>query len=329
MTERIPNPGFAGRAAAGRRRFAGDDPEASRRPRVSEGGAPSPLRNRFGADGAAPSEQAGLVTTGLGFRRGIFAAVALGAGVCAAAFAAETTAPPTPAAGEAGATPASGDRAPEPIDRVIPVHPRELRLRGIAGQVVVVCTVDERGEVTEAALESASRPEFGVVAVDAVRQWRFSPGLRGGRPSVYRVKVPLEFNLPDTEQLAKVAGRPVFVEISEPILPAETLRTWPMPRNAAMPQYPPGLKGSGKSGRVVVAFVVDPRGKVVNPDIVKTDHEDFSFTALATVLALEFDPIRDDQGKPAYVSMQVQYDFKDESGRPAAGKDASKKKPAK
>jgi len=40
-------------------------------------------------------------------------------------------------------------------------------------------------------------PAFDEKAIEAVRQWRFKPATRGGKPVAATVMIPLEFNLDD------------------------------------------------------------------------------------------------------------------------------------
>lgn len=87
------------------------------------------------------------------------------------------------------------DFAPRPIERTPPIYPSELRSEGIAGKVVVEFIVDSTGAVKNCTVVESSRPEFEAPAVDAVSQWKFLPGIKGGRNVNTRLRVPIVFAL--------------------------------------------------------------------------------------------------------------------------------------
>jgi len=59
--------------------------------------------------------------------------------------------------------------------------------------VVVVFIVDERGRVKEASVQSSTDPSFNNSALSAVKQWRFEPAQRKGKPAPDRMRVPINF----------------------------------------------------------------------------------------------------------------------------------------
>ena len=73
-----------------------------------------------------------------------------------------------------------------------PVITPELRAKA-PGTVKVVFVVDEEGRVQYPLVSSSSDPVFEQAALEAVRQWRFEPGRRDGKPVATRMRVPLTF----------------------------------------------------------------------------------------------------------------------------------------
>lgn len=59
--------------------------------------------------------------------------------------------------------------------------------------VVVVFIVDERGRVQEASVQSSTDSAFNNSALSAVKQWRFEPAQRKGKPAPDRMRVPINF----------------------------------------------------------------------------------------------------------------------------------------
>lgn len=223
---------------------------------------------------------------------------------------------PEPPAADAPALPRR--RAPEPVKIVSPVHPPELWEARVEGDAEVECIVDETGRVSDAKVVSASRPEFGEAAVAAVRQWEFTPPIVEGQPGRMRIKVPLSFSTPEGKALEDFLKRRVFVHVDEEVFKAETLGLWPMPKQLLQPRYPDALKGSGKKGKAVVSVVIDKQGRVINPRLVKATFPEFEMPALLAAASLEFEPVtRGGKGKERiYLSMDIQFDFSPDGGRP-------------
>jgi len=86
------------------------------------------------------------------------------------------------------------DTPPRPIRQVAPIYPLEFARNRVRGQVRLVFVVDAEGLVENIQIETASHPEFGESAREAVRQWRFQPGERNQRPVRTRVRLPIPFN---------------------------------------------------------------------------------------------------------------------------------------
>jgi protein TonB len=53
--------------------------------------------------------------------------------------------------------------------------------------------VDETGRVVNPRVEKASYPEFEKPALEAVRQWKFEPAIKGGKRVSCRMRVPFRF----------------------------------------------------------------------------------------------------------------------------------------
>ena len=140
---------------------------------------------------------------------------------------------------------------------------------------------------------------------------RFSPARRDGLPIEQHVRMPVLFVVRQNDPLSKWAGRNVFrkMEDKRPI-DADELGVWPEPTAWIEPYYPPQLNGTGKRGEVVVSFVIDEHGDVVNPEILVGDDPHFIASALAATVSLDFSPYLDDKtGEPVPVTMAVSYQF--------------------
>jgi periplasmic protein TonB len=91
--------------------------------------------------------------------------------------------------------PGSGIAAPELIHEVRPDYTEEARRRSLAGDVVLEIVVRSDGRVGSVRIVQGLGAGLDQRAVDAVRQWRFSPARRFGTPVDVIVEVAVEFRL--------------------------------------------------------------------------------------------------------------------------------------
>lgn len=87
------------------------------------------------------------------------------------------------------------DKKPVARSQTPPRYPFELKRQGISGECTVQFFVDENGVVSDPVVISASHQEFGKPCLDAVAQWRFSPGMKNGRKVATRMQQAFPFKL--------------------------------------------------------------------------------------------------------------------------------------
>lgn len=87
------------------------------------------------------------------------------------------------------------EKKPEAVSQTAPVYPADLRKAKIEGSVTVICILGEDGRVEEPRVENSSRPEFEKPALDAVRKWRFRPGMKDGQAVRTYIRIPLRFRV--------------------------------------------------------------------------------------------------------------------------------------
>jgi len=87
-------------------------------------------------------------------------------------------------------------RPPLKILDIRPVYPPSMRDAGLEGVVPIDAVIGTDGLVTSVRVVSAQvHPAFAIAAVDAVRQWRFTPTLLNGDAVEVVMTVSVEFNL--------------------------------------------------------------------------------------------------------------------------------------
>jgi TonB family protein len=88
---------------------------------------------------------------------------------------------------------------PDSSDLIRPVYPDSMFMNAIAGRVTVEFVVDGTGDVNmdTFSVVTASHPLFGEAVRRAVRDQRYKPALRNGRPVQQVVQQPFDF-VPDS-----------------------------------------------------------------------------------------------------------------------------------
>ena len=87
------------------------------------------------------------------------------------------------------------DKKPQARSQMAPRYPFELKRQGISGECTVQFFVDENGVVSDPVEVSASHREFIKPCLDAVLQWRFTPGMKNGRKVATRMQQTFPFKL--------------------------------------------------------------------------------------------------------------------------------------
>ncbi|MFT3869568.1 MAG: energy transducer TonB [Nibricoccus sp.] len=87
------------------------------------------------------------------------------------------------------------DKKPNPIKRVQPRYPADLKAARITGEAVISFVVDIDGSVKSVRVEKATDPAFGEAALAAVSAWEFEPGSKNGTPVACQLSLPLKFAL--------------------------------------------------------------------------------------------------------------------------------------
>ncbi len=87
------------------------------------------------------------------------------------------------------------EKRPEPVSQVPPAYPSELRKAKVEGVVTLVFLLTEEGRVESAKVENSSRPEFEKPALEAIRKWRFRPGMKDGQAVRTYIRVPIRFRV--------------------------------------------------------------------------------------------------------------------------------------
>ncbi len=83
---------------------------------------------------------------------------------------------------------------PRKLRHVAPAYPELAQRAGVAAVVVVECTIDPWGRIADARV-LRGHPLFDAAALEAVRQWVYTPTLVGGVPVSVLMTVTVDFHL--------------------------------------------------------------------------------------------------------------------------------------
>ena len=87
------------------------------------------------------------------------------------------------------------DNKPRPTRQISPLYPPALKGQGIEGTVIIRLDIDKQGNVVDATAKKSDHPAFAAYAVDAVRKWKFEPGMQNGEPVPFSMKAPIAFSI--------------------------------------------------------------------------------------------------------------------------------------
>jgi protein TonB len=104
--------------------------------------------------------------------------------------------PPPPPAPHPGGPVRAGELlvAPRKIVDVRPVYPEIARRARVEGTVILEAVLDRRGRVNQVRVTKSS-PLLDQAAIDAVRQWQYSPSTLHGQPVDVLMTITITFSL--------------------------------------------------------------------------------------------------------------------------------------
>jgi len=178
------------------------------------------------------------------------------------------------------------DTRPKPISTPDPVYPEGYKASGARGMVVLEILIDPQGRVVERSVMSSTDPRLASAALKATESWTYEPGIKDHSPVYTRMRVPFEFGPGDDADRSKGSFTAPVVTYQE------------------RPVYPFSLRLSQVRGQVMVGFVVDPQGNVIQPTVIQSTHPDFEAPTIEAILNWRFKP-GIHNGHPVFTHMEV------------------------
>ena len=87
------------------------------------------------------------------------------------------------------------DDPPEATNQVQPKYPASAMAENIQGDVVTKLWLDDTGNVTKVEVAKSLRKDLDEAAVAAVKQWKFKPAKKNGKPIAVWTAVPFRFKI--------------------------------------------------------------------------------------------------------------------------------------
>ena len=98
--------------------------------------------------------------------------------------------------GRVEANPPGTNSPPIAIRKADPKYTEGARKAKLEGAVIIQMVIDENGMPTDPKVVRSLDKGLDENAIEAVKQWRFKPGLKDGKPVAVNVTIEINFKLP-------------------------------------------------------------------------------------------------------------------------------------
>ena len=215
---------------------------------------------------------------------------------------------------------------PRILETVHADYPFGMRRYGLSGRVAVDFTVTEEGRVTQLQIFESDNPAFEEAAIASMRQWRYQPAMRDGKPVSSRERRTITFDYDNP------AAFRVNESTDQSKLPPEfRYDTAAKIRAVVLPVYPHALRRDAVRGKARATMLVDARGVVIAVKVGERDRPEFGHALAAALQGFKFDPAyRDGKPVPSMIGFEQvfsPFELPDEAGDDLLG--LEKKSPDK
>ncbi|MEO5959054.1 MAG: TonB family protein [Opitutaceae bacterium] len=195
--------------------------------------------------------------------------------------------------------------AAKPVRQKAPVFPDAMRRNGIRGEVAIDFWVDEKGSVQNCSVAECDNPAVEGPALTALREWKYAPATRGGKPVATQLRVAIAFGIGDApgggESAVSIEAR------GDPSKLRPELRydTTAKVRGVIAPVYPYAQRRDHVRGKARAAVLIDPQGQVAAVKILSADQPEFGLAFTAALEGYKFDPAsKEGKAVPQIVNLE-------------------------
>ncbi len=193
-------------------------------------------------------------------------------------------------------------KPPRLIKKVIPIYPKKCKEEGIEGTVILEATTDKKGNIVKVKVLRPTHPELDKSAIEAVKQWKYEPYIKNGKPRAVTFTVTVAFKLGREVKKKKrvVLKEPVRIDVK--LKPPKLIKK-------VMPIYPKKCKEKGIEGTVILETTLDKKGNIKKIKVLKSAHPELDESAIEAVKQWRYEPYIVD-GKPRSVIFTITITFK-------------------
>jgi TonB family protein len=203
------------------------------------------------------------------------------------------------------------DIPPKLTHGVIAVYPFELLRDHVSGTAVVRFIVSPDGNIEQAKVINATRPEFGQALLAMLDEWKFQPAIKDGKPTEAPIEVHQEFSESSPDVPVSETELDLLNELKKDkpaFCPVKDLDARPQLLSQLPPVFPSALLGQVAEGQAVIAFIIDHDGNVQLPRVVFATDPAFGYAAVQGVSEWKFVPLTS-HGQPVAIRAQIPIRF--------------------
>ena len=191
---------------------------------------------------------------------------------------------------------------PAVVTEVKPSYTAETVRSRVQGSVMLEAVVNTDGTVGEIRVVRGLHPALDESAQAALKQWRFRPATKDGKPQPVRVDVELTFTLRASGP--KLGSAQVYVAGQEGL-------RMPVVLSEVKPAYTAEAKQAGIEGTVELETVVLPDGKPGDTRVVRSLDPGLDREAMRALYAWRFTPgTKDDKPVPVQVRVEMTFSLR-------------------
>lgn len=184
----------------------------------------------------------------------------------------------------------------------------------VNGKAALMLEVHKDGQLGDVLVVAHSGADFAAAAVEAVKQWEFTPALLGGEPIASLLTINVQFAVNGVTAYTKRVGQAEeqsasgLREVYRPLNVRELDRA-PKPIERPGPVYLQEWSAQGKRGAVTVDFFIDEDGHTRFARVAGEADELLGAASVDAVKAWRFEPPTS-RGRPALVQAQQTFYFR-------------------
>jgi TonB family protein len=198
-----------------------------------------------------------------------------------------------------------------PVKRIFgprPAYPIEMLAAGKSGEVVVEFVVGDDGIPRGTTIKESTYVEFANAVEGAIALWRYSPALAGAQPVMTGMRYRVSFQAGEIPAAMQTVAKHLLAGDNSDMVPAKQLDVQPKVRSRVEPVAPASTKPDNRTRRADVIFMVDAKGVVRLPRVLKASDPVAGYIALAAVNYWTFDPAtRNKEPVPVLVTMPFRF----------------------